>query len=816
MSMKRKIAFVTPWFGENIPGGAEMETRGITTHLNKSGIEVEILTTCVKEFSSDWNENYYKEGVSFELGMNIRRFKVRKRNTKEFDRVNYKLMKNLPIEKFDEDVYFKEMINSSDLYKYIDLNKERYDLFVFIPYMFGTTYYGCQICPEKSVVIPCLHDESYAYMESLKNVFSKVSGMIFHSKPELDLAKSIYDLSYCKAENLGEGVDTETIFNKELFAKKYNIEGPFILYAGRKDKGKNVDLLVNYFNEYKKKNDNELKLVFIGGGDINIPESIGKSVFDLGFISKEDKYNAYASATLLCQPSNNESFSLVIMESWLCKRPVLVSGRCEVTKNFSIESNGGLYFDNYFEFEKSVNYIVSNPKIADRMGLNGRRYVLDNFAWDVIVKKYTDFFEAIILKNEIKSDENRIKNSKDDLDANSEAYCFKDNKKSKIALVNQRYGLEVNGGSELHCRQLAEKLKEHGYEVEVITTCALDYITWENHYKEGISDINGIKVRRFKNLKERDIKKFNNLSEIILNNKDHTIEESVNWIKEQGPYCPDLIEYIKENNKEYKKIIFMTYLYFPTAFGIALELDNAILLPTAHDEPPIYLKYYETVFNKPNAIIYNTSEEKEFIIKKFHNEGIPSIVAGVGIDLPDLKQLPDIKKMTDSEEYLVYVGRIDESKGCGTLFEYFKEYKERNKNNLKLILVGKAVMDIPKTEDIISLGFVEEKEKFAILKNAKALVLASEFESLSMVVLESLIMGIPVIVNGKCNVLKGHCFKSNAGLYFENYFEFEKSVNFLKNNESVYKEMGQNGVKYVEENYDWEIILGKIIKLIER
>ncbi len=166
MSMKRKIAFVTPWFGESIPGGAEMETRGITTHLNKSGIEVEILTTCVKEFSSDWNENYYKEGVSFELGMNIRRFKVRKRNTKEFDRVNYKLMKNLPIEKFDEDVYFKEMINSSDLYKYIDLNKERYDLSVFIPYMFGTTYYGCQICPEKSVVIPCLHDESYAYMDS--------------------------------------------------------------------------------------------------------------------------------------------------------------------------------------------------------------------------------------------------------------------------------------------------------------------------------------------------------------------------------------------------------------------------------------------------------------------------------------------------------------------------------------------------------------------------------------------------------------------------------------------------------------------------
>ena len=159
---------------------------------------------------------------------------------------------------------------------------------------------------------------------------------------------------------MGIGMDTEITGNAERFRNKYKIDMPFMLYAGRKDSGKNVDMLLRYFEQYTKRNDTELQLVLIGGGTVRVPQNIKDRVHDLGFVETQDKYDAYAAAEFLCQPSKNESFSLVIMESWLCGRPVLVHGDCAVTKNFVQESNGGLYFNNYFEFEGCMDYFLSN------------------------------------------------------------------------------------------------------------------------------------------------------------------------------------------------------------------------------------------------------------------------------------------------------------------------------------------------------------------------------------------------------------------------------------------------------------------------
>ena len=382
----RTIAFVIPWFGESIPGGAEMELRGLVTHLNEAGVKVEVLTTCVKDFNSNWSENYHKPGEDMVLGVTVRRFKVRKRNEKKFAEVNAKLMRNERVSTQEEKVFCEEMVNSPDLYEYIEKNQALYELFVFIPYMFGTTYYGCKVCPRKSVLIPCFHDESYAYFECFKSAFSNVAGMIFNAKPEQELAERLYDLESVEQVVLGVGLDTDIEFNAKRFVEKYKINEPFILYAGRKDKGKNVDTLLQYFDEYKKRNANDMKLVLIGGGSIDIPKGVLHDVIDLGFVDKQDKYDACAAATLLCQPSHNESFSLVIMESWLCKRPVLVSGACEVTKRFAMDTNGGLYFDNYFEFEGAVNYILQNEETAIRMGKNGCEYVKNNFAHFVVVR----------------------------------------------------------------------------------------------------------------------------------------------------------------------------------------------------------------------------------------------------------------------------------------------------------------------------------------------------------------------------------------------------------------------------------------------
>lgn len=397
MENDKKIGFVIPWYGEKIPGGAEMELRGLSTHLHKAGVSVEILTTCVKEFQSDWSVDYYKEGVEIIHGFNVRRFKVRKRNTQIFDAVNIKLMNNERISAEEERIYIDEMINSPDLYEYIHEHQDEYRFFVFIPYMFGTTYNGILACPQKAIMIPCLHDEGAAHMNIFKACFQNVRGIIFNAMPESELAHKLFDLSKVRNEVLGIGLDTNLQSSAQNFRYKFKIQDPFILYAGRKDEGKNVHTLVRYYSEFVKRNKTSLKLVLIGGGKIDLPEELvdNKKIIDLGFVDVQDKYNAQAAATLLCQPSKNESFSLVIMESWLNGRPVLVSEDCAVTKNFVIESNGGLYFKDYYDFEGCVNFMLEREDIADAMGQNGRKYVMDNFAWDVIVDKYLKFFDEV-------------------------------------------------------------------------------------------------------------------------------------------------------------------------------------------------------------------------------------------------------------------------------------------------------------------------------------------------------------------------------------------------------------------------------------
>ena len=392
----RKIGFVIPWYGEDIPGGAEMELREVATHLQRAGMDVEILTTCVREFSADWNENYYSAGTAVVEDIAVRRFPVRQRDTAAFDRVNRRLMEGQHLSLQEEKTFVEEMVNSPQLYEYLKDASDDYALYVFIPYMFGTTYYGMQACPEKSVLIPCFHDEAYLYLRLFRQAYIQARGIIYNAMPEMELANKVYDFTTTEQICMGIGMDTNICANADAFRKAYRIQKPFLLYAGRKDAGKNVHTLLRYFAEYKQRHgDSDLQLVLIGGGSIEIPASVRDDVYDLGFVSRQDKYDAMAAAELLCQPSHNESFSLVIMESWLCGRPVLVHSQCAVTRDFARRANGGLYFRNYFEFEGCVQYILTHPEQARTMGQNGGAFVRENFDWDVIVEKYRAFFAKL-------------------------------------------------------------------------------------------------------------------------------------------------------------------------------------------------------------------------------------------------------------------------------------------------------------------------------------------------------------------------------------------------------------------------------------
>lgn len=388
----KKIGFVIPWYAENIPGGAEMETREVTKHLKAAGLDVEILTTCVKEFGSDWNKNFYPEGEEIVHNVPVKRFKVRKRDTRAFAAVNTKLMNGTVPTAEEQQIFVDEMVNSPDLYKYIKKHSREYTAFVYIPYMFGTTYFGVKTCPEKAVLIPCFHDEAYVYMDIFRSLYSKAAGMIFNARPEYELTKRLYDIENMQTVVMGIGMDTDLTSDAAAFRKKFGISEPFIIYAGRKDAGKNVHTLVKYFSEYRKRRVTDLKLVLIGGGEIQIPADVRDYVIDLGFVDRQDKYDAIAASEFLCQPSKNESFSLVIMESWLCGRPVLVHEKCAVTANFARESEGGLYFNDYFEFEGCTDFFLSKKDTAAQMGRNGCAYVKKNFDWDIIVDKYKEFF----------------------------------------------------------------------------------------------------------------------------------------------------------------------------------------------------------------------------------------------------------------------------------------------------------------------------------------------------------------------------------------------------------------------------------------
>ena len=385
----------------------------------------------------------------------------------------------------------------------------------------------------------------------------------------------------------------------------------------------------------------------------------------------------------------------------------------------------------------------------------------------------------------------------------------------KICFVVQRYGLEVNGGSELYCRLLAEKLLQF-FQVDVFTTYAKDYITWKNEYKNGTEKINGVVVHRFPVSEERNEEFFAAVNARIFTSPSHTDEDEQEWIHAQGPVCDTLLEKVYKVRKDYKAVIFMTYLYYLSAKGLPMKFENAVLIPTVHDEPPAHLRHYQTVFESAKGIIWNTPAEKRFAERQYPGiTGTPGIMAGIGIDVPDT-ELCDLPEELEEEAYIVYAGRIDESKGCKKLFNDFCAYRKEYGRRIKLAVMGKEVLKVPKDDSIVYLGFVSDEQKFSVIRHAKALVLFSEFESLSMVVLESMTMGRPVLVNGKCEVLKDHIVSSNAGFYFYNYREFAEELEYLYLHDREYRIMCENGVKYVDENYQWDKIVMRVKGLIEQ
>ena len=406
----------------------------------------------------------------------------------------------------------------------------------------------------------------------------------------------------------------------------------------------------------------------------------------------------------------------------------------------------------------------------------------------------------------------------------------------KIAFIVQRYGAEILGGSEYHCRLIAERLATR-HDVDVLTTCARDYITWENDYPEGTDRIRGVTVRRFKNARTRDINSFNQYSDWIFHHP-HTRDDELAWLEQQGPWCPALIEHLQKHHRQYDALIFFTYLYAPTVLGLDIDPSRSILVPTAHNEPAIHLSLYKEMFKKASAVAFNTEWEKNFLKTTFEFRAVAEETVGCGVELLPEQVQPDEVDPEDDEEmhkrlpahlrlrgaqfrrrhrlqgqFLLYGGRIDAGKGCEELIEYFTSYKEQG-GEAQLTMMGVKLMQLPEVPWVRFAGLLSERERLQALEAATIVVVPSPFESLSLLALEAMAVGTPVLCNARAEVLVEHCLKSNAGLFYSNREEFVEGAKLMLADDRLRDRMGRNGREYVKRNYRWDVIMSKYDKLI--
>ncbi|HSP90292.1 MAG TPA: glycosyltransferase [Vicinamibacterales bacterium] len=385
----------------------------------------------------------------------------------------------------------------------------------------------------------------------------------------------------------------------------------------------------------------------------------------------------------------------------------------------------------------------------------------------------------------------------------------------KLAVVVQRYGLDINGGAELHARYVAEQLARRA-EVDVLTTCARDYITWRNELPAGESQVNGLHVRRFPVRRERDPRRFGRRSHHVFGSA-HALADELAWLDSEGPASTALVDFIRRHESGYDYFVFFSFRYYHAYHGIRAAAPRALLVPTAERDGAVGLSLFAPIFRGVRALMYNSFEERAMIQAAAGNDAVPNVVVGVGSEVPASTDPERFRrKYGITSPFIVYVGRIDENKGCKELFSHFDRYTRAVRGDLSLVLMGNAVLPVPDHPRIRHLGFVGDDDKFDGIAAAEALVMPSYFESLSMVALEAWALGRPVLANGRCDVLQGQCLRSNAGLFYESDREFIETLALIQSNRRLASSLGRNGREYFQRHYTWPVIVGKYLDMFER
>jgi glycosyltransferase involved in cell wall biosynthesis len=385
----------------------------------------------------------------------------------------------------------------------------------------------------------------------------------------------------------------------------------------------------------------------------------------------------------------------------------------------------------------------------------------------------------------------------------------------KLAVVVQRYGTAIAGGAELHARHVAEHLSKHA-EVEVLTSCARDYVTWRNELPPGRDEVNGLVVRRFPVRHPRSLDRFGRLSGMVFQ-QTHSLADELAWLDAEGPASPSLIEHIRSSRQAYDFFLFWSFRYYQAYYGAKAVADRAVLVPTAEREPAIGVSIFKPLLAGVRGVVYLTPEERDLVNGVSGNDGVPSIVAGSGSEIPARVE-PErfLQKYGIEGPFAIYVGRIDRNKGCDELFEFFGRYTARERNPLQLVLCGHEVLKVPGNPRIRHLGFVDDKDKFDAIAASDLLIMPSYYESLSIVALEAWAMGKPVLANGRCDVLKGQCLRSNGGLFYESWDEFAEALSWFARRPEQARALGASGRSYFQAHYSWPVVEKQYVDLLDR
>ncbi len=384
-----------------------------------------------------------------------------------------------------------------------------------------------------------------------------------------------------------------------------------------------------------------------------------------------------------------------------------------------------------------------------------------------------------------------------------------------LAVVVQRYGADLSGGAELHARYIAERLANH-MQVEVLTTCARDYITWANDLPPGECVVNGLRVHRFPVARERDPRAFANHSDRVFN-AHHSITDELRWLDEEGPVSPALVDHLRKAGSRYDYVVAFSFRYYHAYHAILAAPSRTLLVPTAERDPALGLRIFGESFRRARALMYNSHEERALIQAVSDNHDLPGVVVGVGSEIPAGADAGRFRERTGiADPFALYVGRIDRNKGCLQLFDYFQRYAGRTSRRLHLVLVGEPVEPVPSHPRIHHLGFVTDEEKYDAMAAAELLLMPSFYESLSMVTLEAWAMGLPVFVNGQCDVLRGQALRANGGLYYESFDEFAEGLRVLETGDRIRRVLGENGRAYFKRHYTWDVVIGKYLTMLDQ